>query len=140
MIDSLDLGRDPPVPANVTDEIAAEFTANPPKIVFAKSTIRNADTMIVAEGEMTFADSKPVLDVTFDATGYDKVLDTLQAAASADQRAAEILPAARFIKENANTMPGGHLKWQVRMNADGSVVLNNIMLKPADPPPAPAAQ
>lgn len=135
LIGVLDLSQEPPFPAAVTDEIAAEFTANPPKVVVGRSSIRNADTEIVAEGEFTFPDSKPTLDMTFEAAGYDKAVAGLQAAAAADPQLAEILPAAMMIKGFAKTLPDGRLEWAVNVKPDGSVLVNGLMVKPADSPP-----
>ena len=40
LIDNLDLNRDPPIQDAVGDQIAAEFMANPPKVVISKSTVK----------------------------------------------------------------------------------------------------
>ena len=112
LIGSFDLNQDPPVPADVGEEIAADFKASPPRVIFSKSTIGNANVEVVVEGEMSFAEGKPIVDVTFDATGYDKVLGVLDAAAPSDPRVEQILPAAQFLRKHANTMPGGHLEME----------------------------
>jgi hypothetical protein len=129
LIGSLDLNQDPPVPANVGEEIAAEFKAKPPKIIFSKSTIANANVEVVAEGEMSFPEGKPIVNMTFDATGYDKMLGILEAAAPSDPRITQILPTARFLRNEANTMPGGHLLWKLSTSADGTILLNNFIWK-----------
>ncbi|MDQ6437618.1 hypothetical protein RB623_26495 [Mesorhizobium sp. LHD-90] len=134
MIDAVDLSKDPPVPESVSQEIAAAFLVDPPKIVFGKSAIRNADTEIVAEGEMVFPGGKPVFDMTFEASGYDKAMATLQEAAPSDPRAAEALPALAMVKGMAKTLPDGRLQWAVSVKADGSAFVNGTMVKPADAP------
>ncbi|MFI0844248.1 hypothetical protein [Mesorhizobium sp. IMUNJ 23232] len=137
MIESFDLNQDPPVPVAVTDAIEAEFIANPPKIVLAKSAIRNADTEFVVEGEMVFPDGKPVMDATIEAAGFDKAVATLQAAAPNDQQVAEVLPALAMVKGFGRALPDGRLLWAVNVRADGSVFVNGTMIKPADPVPMP---
>jgi hypothetical protein len=139
-IGSLDLDQDPPLPAAVAEEIAAEFKAGLPKIVLSKSTIKNGDTEITAEGEMTFPDDKPVLSATISATGYDKVVASLEAAAASDPSVADAVPAALLVKGYAKSLPDGRLEWAVRANADGSVLVNGVMVKPADPAPAASPQ
>ena len=129
LIGSFDLNQDPPVAANVGEEIAAEFKANPPRIIFSKGMIANANIEVVAEGEMTFEQGTPIVNITFDATGYDKMLGILEAAAPSDPRVAEVLTTARFLRNEANTMPGGHLKWKLSTSADGTVILNNFVWK-----------
>jgi hypothetical protein len=137
LIDALDLGKEPPVPESVGQEIAAAFLADPPKIVFSKSTIRNADAEIVAEGELTFPGGKPVFDMTLEAAGYDKVVTALQAAASTDPQVAEMLPALAMVKGFAKTLADGRLQWVINIRADGSAFVNGTMVKPADPVPMP---
>jgi hypothetical protein len=131
LIGAFDLNQDPPVPANVGEEIAAGFEANPPRIIFPKSTIGNATVSVVAEGEMTFAEGKPIVDLTFDATGYDQVVGTLEAALPKDPRVEEVLRIARFLREEANTMPSGHLKWTFNVRADGQIELNSAVWPPS---------
>ena len=129
LIDAFDLNRDPPVPANVEGEIAAAFKANPPKIIFSRSTLANTTVEVVAEGEMSFPAGEPIVNMTFDATGYDKMLGILEAAAPADPRVTQILPMVRFLRDEANTMPGGHLQWKLSTSADGTILLNNYQWK-----------
>jgi hypothetical protein len=129
LIGSFDLNQVPPVPVNVEDEIAAAFKANPPKIVFSKSTMANANVEVVAEGEISFIEGKPIVSMIFNATGYDKMLGILEAAATSDPRVKQILPMVRFLRNEANTMPGGHLRWKLSTSADGTVILNNFLWK-----------
>ena len=138
LIDALDVNQEPPVPVAVTDEIAATFMADPPKLVLSRSTIRNADTEISAEGEMTFTGGKPVMNATIEAAGFDKAVATLQAAAPTDQQVAEMLPALAMVKGFGKALPDGRLQWAVNVRADGSVFVNGTMIKPADPVPTPA--
>ncbi|WP_442579198.1 hypothetical protein ACSBOB_27385 [Mesorhizobium sp. ASY16-5R] len=138
LIEAIDLGKEPPVPESVGQEIAAAFMADPPKIVFSKSTIRNADAEIVAEGELTFPGGRPVFDMTLEAAGYDKVVATLQSAAASDPQVAEMLPALAMVKGFAKTLADGRLQWAINIRADGSAFVNGTMVKPADPVPMPA--
>ena len=138
MIEAFDLNQNPPVPASVTDAIAAEFKNNPPKIVLTKSTIGNADTQFAVEGEMVFPDGKPVMNATIEAAGFDKAMATLQAASPTDQQVAEMLPALAMVKGFGKALPDGRLQWAVNVRADGSVFVNGTMIKPADPVPMPA--
>lgn len=127
LIETFDLTKEPPVPASVTEEIAAAFKANPPKIVLSKSTFSNAETMIVAEGEMSFPSGNPVVRATFDATGYDKIVSAVGEAAKSNPSIEQLFGYARFVRNQANTYPGGHLKWTFEINADGSKRLNNAL-------------
>lgn len=131
LIGSFDLNQAPPVPANVGEEIFAHFDANPPLISLSRSTVSNATVSVVGEGEMSFAGGKPIVAMTFDATGYDQVVDTLEAALPQDPRVTEILRIARFLKEEANTLPGGHLKWTFSVGVDGLIALNNVLWDPS---------
>ena len=129
LIGAFDLNQTPPVPANVEDEIAMAFKANPPKVVFSRSVIANANVEVVAEGEMSFADGNSIVNMTFDATGYEKMLGILEAAAPSDPRVTEILPMVQFLRDQATTMPGGHLQWKLSTSADGTIMLNNYQWK-----------
>lgn len=134
MIAALDLDRDPPVPVEVTDAIAATFTADPPRLSLKPSTIRNATSAISAEGEMTFAGGEPEMRATVEAEGFDAIVTALQAAGSAE--VAELLPAVMLVKGYGKSLPDGRLQWRVDARADGSVFVNDMMVKPADPNPA----
>jgi hypothetical protein len=137
LIDAIDLSKEPPVPESVGDEITAAFMADPPKIVFPKSTIRNADTEIVAEGEMIFLGGKPVFDMTIEAAGYDKAVAALQTAAPNEPQVAEMLPALAMVKGFGKALPDGRLQWAINIRSDGSAFVNGTMVKPADPVPMP---
>ncbi|MEQ1951809.1 hypothetical protein [Mesorhizobium sp. CN2-181] len=137
MIENFDLSLDPPVPVAVTDAIEAEFMANPPRIVLAKSKVANADTEFAVEGEMVFPDGKPVMNATIEAAGFDKAVAALQSAAPTDQQVAELLPALAMVKGFGKALPDGRLQWAVNVRADGSVFVNDTMVKPADPVPMP---
>ena len=129
LIGSFDLNQDPPVPVRVEEEIATTFQANPPRIVFSESTIANATVEVITEGAMSFVRGRPVISMTFDATGFDKVLSTLEAAAPSDPRVEQILPGVHFLKNLAQTMPDGHLHWRFSLRDDGTMMLNNYQWK-----------
>ena len=136
-IAAFDLNQEPPIPDRVGEEIAMEFVANGPKIVMGKSTIKNAGTTITLEGEMTFPDAEPVLNATIDATGFDKIVTSLQTAAATDPEVGEALQAALLARGFGKALPDGRLEWAVNIKADGSAFINGTMVKPADPVSAP---
>ena len=133
IIASLDLTQDPPVPESVTDQIAARFMANPPSFTLSRSSVRNAEMGIVVEGEMTFAGGQPEMRGVVEAEGYDKAVAALQAAAQSDPQFADLIPAAMLVKGYAKTLADGRLQWTVDARSDGSVLVNGVMVKPADP-------
>lgn len=133
-IDALDLNRDPPIPEEVGAAITAQFMAEPPKFVIGRSTIRNKDTEISAEGEMTFAGGKPAATATIEATGFDKAMEAIQAATATAPEAQQMYLVAVAAKGFAKSLPDGRLQWVVNMTADGAVTVNGAMVKPADPP------
>jgi hypothetical protein len=133
-IDAFDLNRDPPIPEEVGNMIVAGFMANPPKFVISRSTISNKDTEISAEGEMTFAGGKPAATATIEASGFDKVMETIQGATATAPEAQQAFMLAVAAKGFAKTLPDGRLQWIIDMTPDGAVTVNGAMVKPADPP------
>jgi hypothetical protein len=107
--------------------------AKTPKVVLGHSTVRNKDTEIALEGEMTFPGEKPEGNVTVDVTGFDKMIEGLQEAAKSEPEVAQYVPVALMAKGFGKTLPDGRLEWVVNAKADGSVTVNGVMLKPADP-------
>jgi len=132
LIDNLDLNRDPPVPQEVSDQIAAEFIANPPKVVISKSTVKNADTEVSAEGEMTFPAGKPQANIAVEVAGYDKVVDAVKQSASSQPEMSQVLAVALAAKGFAKTQPDGRLRWELTVKPDGSVSVNGVTLKGPD--------
>ena len=134
LIDALDLSRDPPIPDEVGDVIAAQFMADPPKFVISRSTISNKDTKISAVGEMTFAGGKRAMTATVEASGFDKAMETIQAATASAPEAQQMYLVAVAAKGFSKALPDGRLQWIVNMTEDGAVTVNGAMVKPADPP------
>jgi Uncharacterized protein conserved in bacteria (DUF2125) len=132
LIDNLDLNREPPIPQEVSDQIAAEFMANPPKLVISKSTVKNSDTEVTAEGEMTFPSGKPQANVAFEVAGYDKVVDAVKQAATSQPDMTQVLAVALAAKGFAKTQPDGRLRWELMVKDDGSVSVNGVTLKGPD--------
>ncbi len=133
MIAELDLTKEPPVPQSVSDAIMAGFQADPPTLVLSRSTLRNAETEFVAEGEMRFPGGKPSMQATIEAKGFDSIVSKIQGAAESDQQVAEILPVVLMAKGFGKTLPDGRLQWVVDVADDGSVRVNGVMLKQPDP-------
>ena len=133
-IEAFDLNQDPPISAEVVAALSAALMANLPKVVISRSIVTNRDSEIGVEGEVTFPDGKPEVNMTVDATGYDKIVEALQAAAATDPQAGQYLPAMLAVKGFAKTLPDGRIQWAINRAADGSVRVNGVMLKPADPP------
>jgi hypothetical protein len=133
LIDGFDLNRQPPMPEEVTAEIGSEFMANPPKLVISRSTVKNRDTEITTEGEVTFVGGEPEANVTVEAVGYDKLVETVQAAAMDQPDIGQYLAVALAAKGFARTLPDGRIQWQVETKADGSVSVNGARLKGPDP-------
>ncbi len=71
--------------------------------------------------------------MTFDVAGYDKLVEGLQEAAKSEPEVAQYVPVALAVKGFGKTLPDGRLEWIVNAAPDGSVTVNGVMLKPADP-------
>jgi hypothetical protein len=132
-IEAFDLNQNPPLPADFGDTLTADFMAKAPKVVIGHSTVKNGDMEIALEGEMTFPGMKPEANLTIDIAGYDKIVESLQAAAKSEPEAAQYFPVVLAIKGFGKTLPDGRLEWVINAKADGSVMVNGAMVKPADP-------
>ncbi|ESY74579.1 hypothetical protein NKH57_26935 [Mesorhizobium sp. M1050] len=132
-IEAFDLNRDPPLSPEFGEQLKADFMAKTPKVVLGHSTVKNKDTEIALEGEMTFPGEKPEGNVTVDVTGFDKMIEGLQEAAKSEPEVAQYVPVALMAKGFGKALPDGRLEWVVNAKADGSVTVNGVMLKPADP-------
>ncbi|AMY00247.1 hypothetical protein AB0V79_09750 [Mesorhizobium ciceri] len=132
-IEAFDLNKNPPLSAEFGQQLKADFMAKSPKVVLGHSTVKNKDTEIVLEGEMTFPGEKPEGSVTVDVAGFDKLVEGLQEAAKSEPEVAQYVPVALMAKGFGKTLPDGRLEWIVNAKADGSVTVNGVMLKPADP-------
>ncbi len=58
-IDTFDLNKEPPLPADFGDKIGAEFLAKSPKVLIEPSIIKNKDTEVAFKGEVRFPFDKP---------------------------------------------------------------------------------
>jgi len=132
-IEAFDLNQDPPLSAEFGDQLKADFLAKAPKVVIGHSTVKNKDMEIALEGEMTSFGQKPDATLTVDVAGFDKIMAHLQDAAKAEPELGQYVPVALMAKGFAKTLPDGRLEWAVSTKADGSVTVNGVMLKPADP-------
>ncbi|RWC41633.1 MAG: hypothetical protein EOS28_19710 [Mesorhizobium sp.] len=132
-IETFDLNNNPPLPADFGDQIKADFMTKTPKFIIGHSTVKNRDMEIAMEGEMTFSGMKPEANVTIDIAGYDRIVESLQAAAKSEPEAAQYVPVALAIKGFGKTLPDGRIEWVVNGKPDGSVTVNGVMVKPADP-------
>lgn len=132
-IEAFDLNQNPPLAAGFGETLTADFMAKAPKMVIGHSTVKNRDVEIALEGEMTFPGMKPEANVTIDIAGYDKIVESLQAAAKSEPEAGQYFPVVLAIKGFGKTLPDGRLEWIINTKADGSVMVNGAMLKPADP-------
>src|SRR5205823_4923147 len=72
-------------------------------------------------------------NLTVDVAGFDKMVASLQEAAKSEPEIAQYVPVALVVKGFAKTLSDGRLEWVVNTKADGSVTVNGVMLKPADP-------
>lgn len=134
-IEALDLTKEPPLPDEVGQEIEADFMANLPRFAMARSFVKNADTEIAAFGEVSFPEgntNKPDVNVTFEASGYDKLVEALQNAAKTDADAQQAFPILLAAKGFAKTLPDGKLQWVLNVKPDGSVVVNGSTMKGPD--------
>lgn len=139
-IGALDLTKEPPLPDEVGQEIEADFMANLPRFAMARSFVKNADTEIAAFGEMSFPEgntNKPDVSVTFEASGYDKLVEALQNAAKTDPDAQQAFPVLLAAKGFAKTLPDGKLQWVLNVKPDGSVIVNGATMKGPDVEPEP---
>nr|WP_244420853.1 hypothetical protein [Mesorhizobium japonicum] len=132
-IEAFDLNQDPPLSAEFGDQLKADFLAKAPKVMIGHSVVKNKDMEIALEGEMTSFGQKPDANLTVDVAGFDKIMAHLQEAAKAEPEVGQYVPVALMAKGFAKTLPDGRLEWAVSTKADGSVTVNGVMLKPADP-------
>ncbi len=132
-IAAFDLNQNPALSADFGEQIKADFMAKKPKVVIGHSFVKNKEMEIALEGEMTFPGEKPDANLTIDVTGFDKIVDGLQGAAKSEPEVAQYVPVALMAKGFGKTLPDGRLEWVVNTKADGSVMVNGVMLKPADP-------
>ncbi|BCG88016.1 hypothetical protein MesoLj113c_41260 [Mesorhizobium sp. 113-3-9] len=132
-IETFDLNKDPPLPADFGDQIKADFMANMPKFIVEHSVFKNGDTEIALQGEVTFPGNKPDADFTVDVAGYDKIVESLKVSARSESEAAQYLPFVLAAQGFAKKLPDGRLEWVIDAKSDGSVMVNGGMLKPADP-------
>lgn len=132
-IEAFDLNHKPPLSAEFGDQLKADFLAKTPKVVIDHSTVKNKDMEIALEGEMTSFGQKPDASLTVDVAGFDKIMAHLQEAAKAQPEIGQYVPVALMAKGFAKTLPDGKLEWVINTKADGSVAVNGVMLKPADP-------
>jgi len=135
-IEAMDLTREPPLPEAVSSQIEADFKANLPKFIIGRSFVKNADTEISTTGEVTFPTAnpeKPDVNMTVEATGYDKMVEVIQNASATDTQAQQAFPVLLAVKGFAKTLPDGKLQWIVNVKPDGSVLINGGMVKGPDP-------
>ena len=138
-IDAFDLTKEPPLPAEFGDQIGAEFLAKSPKVLIEPSVIKNKDTEIAFKGEVRFPydkpdpTKKPDVDMTVTVSGYDKIVETLQEASKTTPDASNAVAAALAMKGFAKTLPDGRIEWVVNGKSDGSVIVNGVTVKAADP-------
>ncbi|MGX5846794.1 hypothetical protein ACWGTO_06900 [Mesorhizobium sp. PL10] len=132
-IETFDLSKDPPLPADFGDVVSAEFLAKMPKFVLGHSTIKRGEIEVAMEGEVTFPNKKPDASMTIEVTGYDKIVAVLQDAAKTDRDASQAFTGALAIKGFAKTLPDGRVEWVISAKPDGSVTVNGAMLKGPDP-------
>lgn len=132
-IEAFDLNKNPPLSAEFGEQLKTDFMAKTPKVVIGHSTIKNKDTEIALEGEMTFPGEKPEANVTVDVAGFDKIVEGLQEAAKSEPEVAQYVPVALMVKGFGKTLTDGRMEWVVNAKPDGSVIVNGVMLKPADP-------
>ncbi|MGE3363334.1 MAG: hypothetical protein AB7I34_07745 [Rhizobiaceae bacterium] len=136
-IEAMDLMKEPPLPDSVSSQIEADFKANLPKFIIGRSFIKNADTEISTSGEVTFPGGnpeKPDVNMTVEATGYDKMVKVIQDASATDPQAQQAFPVLLAVKGFAKTLPEGKLQWVVNVKPDGSVIVNGGMVKGPDAP------
>lgn len=135
-IEAMDITKEPPLPDEVSKQIEADFKANPPKFVIGRSFIKNADTEISTTGEISFPGAnpdKPDINMTVEASGYDKMVEVVQKAAATDPQAQQAFPFLLSVKGFGKALPDGKLQWIVNLKPDGSVTVNGGMIKGPDP-------
>ncbi|WP_200911742.1 hypothetical protein [Mesorhizobium sp. 1M-11] len=138
-IDTFDLTKEPPLPEDFGDKIGAEFLAKSPKVLIEPSIIKNKDTEIAFNGEVRFPfdkpdpTKKPDMDLTITVSGYDKIVEKLQEAAKTTPDASNAVAAALAMKGFAKTLPDGRIEWALNAKPDGTVVVNGVTVKAADP-------
>ena len=143
-IDTFDLNKEPPLPADFGDKIGAEFLAKSPKVLIEPSIIKNKDTEVAFKGEVRFPfdkpdpTKKPDIDMTVTVSGYDKIVETLQEAAKTTPDATNAVAAALAMKGFAKTLPDGRIEWVLNGKSDGSVMVNGVTVKGPDPLVDPA--
>ncbi len=110
------------------DKIAHIFWPGDGKVVLAPSRITSAVLDLKLEGEATLT-AAPSGRVTIAASGVDKAIALLQAAAGSDPTAAQALTGLVTAKNLAKPNPDGTLGWVIEAAGNSAVTVNGVPLK-----------
>ncbi|EJN04824.1 hypothetical protein [Phyllobacterium sp. YR531] len=131
-IKEMDLNKEKPLPDAFTENTAAAFMLNPPKVVISKSLVRTVDAELSVEGEVTFAMMKPQSRTTWEMAGFDKLVDRLNKASEQEPEIKNYIVFAKLAKDFGNELPDGRIQWVVDQKVDGSIQINGNAVKGPD--------
>ena len=110
------------------DKIAHIFWPGDGKLMLAPSRITSAVLDLKLEGEATLT-AAPSGRFTIAASGVDKAIALLQAAAGSDPTAAQALTGLVTAKNLAKPNPDGTLGWVIEAAGNNAVTINGVPLK-----------
>ncbi len=131
-IKEMDLNKEKPLSDEFTENTAAAFMLNPPKIVISKSLVRTVDAELTVEGEVTFATLKPQSRTTWEMAGFDKLVDRLNKASEEEPEIKNYIVFVKLAKDFGNELPDGRIQWIVDQKSDGSIQVNGNAVKGPD--------
>lgn len=131
-IKEMDLNKERPLSDAFTQNTAASFMLNPPKVVISKSLVRTIDAELSVEGEVTFPMLKPQSRTTWEMAGFDKLVERLNKASEQEPEIKNYIVFAKLAKDFGNELPGGRIQWVVDQKVDGSIQINGNAVKGPD--------
>lgn len=122
LIDALDLSADKPLTDAQQADIAAAFRSADQRVVIAPSSITTPTVSVRLQGTVHVTSAAPTGDVTVRATGLDKAIDTVRAAAHGDPNAGQAVLALMAAKATAKAEGPDSYVWQIAGDAAGFTV------------------
>lgn len=131
-ITSADAANPDIFPADAQGRLMAILASTVTTVTIDPSRITAPGLDLAMSGALTIAGMKPTGTVRLEAKHFEEAVSTLQSAAATNpdvQQAMLVLVAAKGL---AHTLPDGRTEWVVEAKQDGSISVNNTMVKPAD--------
>ncbi|MFI5012519.1 MAG: DUF2125 domain-containing protein [Hyphomicrobiales bacterium] len=130
-IEDCDLAASPPLSQESQAKLAAMLLGGEPKLVIAPSRLVSPSFELSVEGELALTPPKPTGRLTVGATGLDKTLAIIQAAAQNDPKLLQqALMGLTFLKGLAKQGADGKSVWALELGPDGAVTINGQRMGP----------